>query len=261
MSLPQHPVLIDSHCHLNYLYDPEARLAEARAAGVTGFLCIGVDRAGADDVLGLAQRHPDVWASVGVHPDAAATQPDVEWLAPRTHEARVVAVGETGLDFFRLDAADRASREAQKRAFDRQLEIAREAQLPAVVHTRAAEAETRCLLEAHAGVVGVLHCFTESWDLARIALDLGWFVSISGIVTFRNADNVRDVARRVPSDRLLIETDAPWLAPVPHRGVENHPALLRHTLDHLAALRGVDPEELAARTACNFHALFSRAAP
>lgn len=262
-------MLVDSHCHLNYLDEPDLRLTEARAAGIGAFLCIGVDQAGIGDVLALANRHADVWASVGVHPDSAADEPTLDWLSGALGDPNVVAIGETGLDFFRLahaagadaagaeDASDVQMR--QRRAFDYQLALADEQDLPVIIHTRAAESQTRDVLRAHPGVTGVLHCFTESWTLAREALDLGYYISISGIVTFKNAENVREVARQVPADRLLVETDAPWLAPVPHRGQPNHPALVTHTAAFLAELRGVDPEVLARTTTDNFYSLFSRA--
>ena len=251
-------MLVDSHCHLNYLDDPVAALSRARAAGVGGFLCIGVDADGIGDVLALAEAHDDVWATAGQHPEAAAGARD--WLAGRLTHPRVVAVGETGLDYFHESSPEAQRR--QREAFDEQLALAAQHRLPVVVHTRAAEADTRELLQAHAGVGGVLHCFTESWELASAALDLGYYVSMSGIVTFRSADNVREVARRVPADRLLVETDCPWLAPVPHRGQRNEPGYLPDTASFLAELRGQSPEALAATTTGNFEALFGvRIAP
>ncbi|MEQ8483579.1 MAG: TatD family hydrolase [Pseudomonadales bacterium] len=249
-------MLIDSHCHLNYLSEPEACLAAARARGVTGFLCIGVDRDGIGAVLDLADGHPDVWASVGQHPDAAEQPAD--WIEPLLSRQRVVAVGEMGLDYFR--DPDAAARQRQQAVFEQQLALAAAHRLPAVIHTRAAEADTLARLRAQPDAVGVLHCFTESWALASAALDLGYYVSISGIVTFKNGDNVRDVARRVPDDRLLVETDSPYLAPVPHRGRRNEPAYVADTAAYLAELRGQSPEALAEVTTANFYRLFSRAA-
>lgn len=251
-------MLVDSHCHLNYLEAPEARLAAARAAGVGAFLCIGVDQAGCDEVLALASAHDDVWASVGLHPEAAAADGfrDPAWIRAGAAHERVVAVGETGLDY--ADGPDAAGRRAQLRAFDGQLDLAAELGLPVVVHTRAAQDDTLALLRAHPGVRGVLHCFTESWSMAEAALDLGYYISMSGIVTFRNADNVRAVARRIPDERLLIETDCPWLAPVPHRGRTNEPAYLGATARFLAELRGDSLESLARTTAGNFRCLFDR---
>ena len=248
-------MLVDSHCHLNYLDDPDARLAAARAAGVHGVLCIGVDQSGSSAVLDLAERHADVWASVGQHPDAAAA--DLGWIEPLLTHPRVVAVGETGLDYFHV--GEPAGQARQRQAFVHQLALAESTGLPVVVHTRAAEDDTLRLLREHPNAVGVLHCFTESCEMARQALDLGYYISISGIVTFKNGANVRDVARQVPDDRLLIETDAPWLAPVPHRGRKNEPAYVADTAEYLAELRGVPLDILAAATSENFLRLFPRA--
>jgi TatD DNase family protein len=249
-------VLVDSHCHLNYLDDPDAKLDAARSAGVRAFLCIGVNAATQPAVLLLAERHSDVWASAGVHPESATDEP-LDWIRAAVRHRRVVGIGETGLDYLGIDADD-PKRRIQRDSFAAQLAIASEANLPAIVHTRAAEDDTRDLLIAHRGVVGVLHCFTESWSLASAALDLGWYVSISGIVTFKNGDNVRDVARRVPIDRILVETDAPWLAPVPMRGKTNEPAFVVHTAEFVARLRGDDPVDFAAATSANFARLFHR---
>ncbi len=248
-------MLVDSHCHLNYLEDPGLRIREARGAGVTGQLCIGVDEARISEVLALAEREPDIWASVGQHPDAAANAFD--WLEPALAHPRVVAVGETGLDYFHTEEA--AARARQRESFEYQLTLADRHGLPVVVHSRAAEADTLALLRQFPQVRGVLHCFTESWEMAAEALTLGYYISISGIVTFRNGDNVREVARRVPEDRLLVETDAPWLAPVPHRGRANAPAYVRDTAEYLAELRGVSFATLAEQTSRNFYALFRRA--
>lgn len=244
-------MLVDSHCHLNFLEAPEERLAAARRAGVSGFLCIGVDQAGIAEVLALAERHDDVWATVGQHPDAAG---DPGWVTAHADHPRVVALGEMGLDYFHESAA--AARRGQRDAFERQLGFAAERRLPVVVHTRAAEQDTLALLRAHPGVIGVLHCFTESWEMAAAAMELGFYVSISGIVTFNSADNVRDVARRLPDDRLLVETDSPWLAPVPHRGRPNEPAHVVETLAFLARLRDCSSADLAAGTSRNFRRLF-----
>lgn len=245
-------MLIDSHCHLNYLDDPRAALTAARAQGVEQVLCIGVEHARIDEVLQLAQTHEPVWASVGEHPDNATGDP--AWVEAHLSAAKVLAVGETGLDYFHTD--DRKQRALQRDSFGAHLALAQARALPVVVHTRMAETDTMDLIEAHHGVTGVLHCFTESWSMAKRALDLGFYVSISGIVTFKNGANVRDVAKRVPSDRLLVETDAPWLAPVPHRGETNEPAFVADTARFLATLRGVDLDELAADTTANFTRLF-----
>jgi TatD DNase family protein len=246
-------LLVDSHCHLNYLDDPDSRLQAARLAGVDGFLCIGVDKDGIAAVLDIAERHLDVWASVGQHPEAAESPPD--WVSNYLTHPRVVAVGETGLDYHHGRQAH--IQRLQRERFAWHLEIAGVAGLPVVVHTRDAVADTADLLRAHRDVGGVLHCFTETWDLAKSALDLGYYISISGIVTFRNGENVREVASRVPRDRLLVETDCPWLAPAPHRGRTNEPAFVRDTATFLADHLNWDRDALAAQTSENFFRLFA----
>ena len=254
-------MLVDSHCHLNYLDAPTAALRLAREQGVSGFLCIGVEQAATHEVIAFAHDHPDVWASGGQHPEASAQDPTwIETLmtSPTAAPRRVVAMGEMGLDFY--DCADDAAfKKRQQTCFDYQLDLARRLDFPVVIHTRNAEAETRQLLRRHTGVVGVLHCFTESWDLARTALDLGYYISMSGIVTFKNGDNVREVAAKVPRERLLIETDAPWLAPVPHRGKQNQPAFVADTARFLADWLHWDFAELGQQTTANFFRLFDRA--
>jgi TatD DNase family protein len=250
-------VLVDSHCHLNYFDDADARLAAARMVGVHAFLCIGVNADTQRAVIGIAERHQDVWASAGLHPESAGESGSLDWVRAAARHERVVGIGETGLDYFKVDAED--VRRNQRESFAAHLDIAHDVSLPVIVHTRAAEADTLDLLRLHRGTIGVLHCFTESWELARGALDLGWYVSISGIVTFRNAANVREVASRVPDDRLLVETDCPWLAPVPQRGKTNEPAFVTHTAQFLATLRGQTLEALAEHTTGNFHRLFARA--
>ena len=248
-------MLVDSHCHLNYLEDPDRCLADARGLGVSRVLCIAVDAGHAYQVLNLAENHPDVWASVGQHPEAAEEGP-TDWIEPLLAHPRVVAVGEAGLDYHQ--ASSEKVRGVQRKCFEQQLELAALHNLPIVVHTRSAELDTLSLLKAFPQVRGVLHCFTESWEMARQALELGYFVSISGIVTFKNAANVRDVAVRIPEDRLLVETDAPWLAPAPHRGRPNEPAFVRDTAAFLADLRAVSFAALAETTTRNFLSLFDR---
>jgi len=238
------------------LEDPADALLKARERGIRGFLCIGVDEPGIDAVLGLAEGHADVWATVGQHPDASVADP--RWIERYLTHPRVVALGEMGLDYYH--EASSAGQALQQQRFDYQMGLAARADLPVVVHTRNAEADTLALLQRHPGVLGVLHCFTESWALAEAAIEIGYYVSISGIVTFRNAENVREVARRVPADRLLVETDCPWLAPVPHRGRRNQPAFVADTANFVAELRGTSSEALAAQTTANFYRLFCRAA-
>jgi TatD DNase family protein len=247
-------VLIDSHCHLNLLDHPDRALTQARAQGVGGFLCIGVDEPGIGAVLRLAEAHPDVWATVGQHPDASAAAAD--WIERYVAHPRVVALGEMGLDYYHERSQEGQQRQRERFAW--QLDLARRAALPVVIHTRQAEADTLDLIRQFPGVIGVLHCFTESWALAAAAIEQGYYVSISGIVTFRNAENVREVARRIPDDRLLVETDCPWLAPVPHRGRPNQPGYVADTAAFLAQLRGTSTAALAATTTANFRRLFSR---
>ncbi len=254
-------MIVDSHCHLNYLADCDARLGAAREAGVCGFLCIGVNEATHPQVLAIAERHQDVWASVGVHPESVDATTSLDWLQAAARHPRIVGIGETGLDYVGGDGESPQLRARQRASFAAHLALGAAEALPVIVHTRAADADTMDLLRAHRDCVGVLHCFTESWELARCALDLGWTISISGIVTFRNADNVRAVARQIPDDRLLIETDSPWLAPAPHRGKPNEPAWVVHTAAYLAELRGQALAHLAQHTTANFERLFSTSLP
>jgi TatD DNase family protein len=256
--------LIDSHCHLNYEGLAERRdevLANARAAGVTGFLNISTRQREWDDVIAVADANPDVWATVGVHPHEADAHPDLgaAALTDAASHPRVIAIGECGLDYF-YDKSDRA---AQRERFAAHIEAARMAGLPLVVHTRDAEDDTAEILGAavaQGGVAGVLHCFTGSQELACKALDLGFFISLSGIVTFKNARDLQETAKIIPDDRLLVETDSPFLAPVPHRGRTCEPAFVADTARFVAELRGVDVETLAEQTSANFFNLFAKAA-
>ena len=245
-------MFIDSHCHLNYLQSASKALERARNCGVKGILCIGVDEAGIDEVLAIAQTHDDVWASVGMHPQSV--QQEYAWIEEKLLTPGVVAVGETGLDYKTADSAE--EHRMQLQAFEHQMDLAERFDLPVVIHTRDAQSDTLKMLENFPKVRGVLHCFTESWEMAERAIELGYFISISGIVTFAKAENVRAVAEKVPLDRLLIETDAPWLAPVPHRGKENEPAFVADTASFLAQLRGIYVDDLAQATSANFSRLF-----
>jgi len=256
--------LIDSHCHLNYAGLAERQdevLANARARGVTGFLNISTRQSEWGDVISAAERNPDVWATVGVHPHEADKHPDLgaAALVEATSHPRVIAIGECGLDYF----YDNSERGAQKERFEAHIEAARESGLPLVVHTRDAEDDTAEILGRavrEGGVTGVLHCFTGTADLARKVLDLGFYISLSGIVTFKNAKELQETASWLPSDRMLVETDSPFLAPVPHRGQTCEPAFVADTAAFVAELRGEDPESLAEETTANFFRLFSRAA-
>ena len=254
-------MLVDSHCHLDRLDlaahggSLDAALDAARARGVGHFLCIGVSADNAAQVRALAARYPDVDCSVGIHPlDLAPGEaPALDWLLGELNHPEVVAIGETGLDYhYEPEAA-----QLQQASFRLHLEAARLTGKPVVIHTRAARADTLTLLrEAALPQAGVLHCFTEDWEMAKAALDLGYYISLSGIVTFRNADALRDVARQVPADRLLVETDSPYLAPIPHRGKPNLPEYVRDVAEFIALVRGESFEQLAAQTTENFKRLF-----
>lgn len=253
--------LIDSHCHLNYpglVEDEERVLERARERGVGGFLNISTRRSEWSDVVAAAERHSDVWASIGVHPHEADRHPDLgaAALVEASQHPRVVAIGECGLDYH-YDKSDRA---AQRERFRAHMDAARQTGLPLVIHTRDAEEDTAAILSEQPGVRGVLHCFTGSRWLAERGLELGYYVSLSGIVTFKNAKDLQEVARNVPHDRLLVETDAPFLAPMPNRGKTCEPAFVVDTAAFVADLRGDEPDQLAERTTANFFRLFGKAA-
>ena len=257
-------MLADSHCHLNYkglAEDQAAVLARARARGVTAMLNIATRESEWDDVLATAEREPDVWASVGIHPHEADQHPDVDTakLVDRARHPRVVGIGESGLDYF-YDHSDRA---AQAASFRAHIAAAREAAVPIIVHTRDAEEDTAHIMEEELGrgaYTGVIHCFTGTGAFADRMLAAGFYISISGIVTFRNARELQETAARLPAERLLVETDAPFLAPVPHRGKTGEPGFVADTAAFLAQLRGENVDELQAYTARNFHTLFSKTA-
>jgi TatD DNase family protein len=255
-------MLADSHCHLNYkgLQEQQQEVLErARARGVTAMLNIATRESEWDAVLATAEREPDVWATVGIHPHEADQHPHVDTatLVARARHPRVVGIGESGLDYH----YDHSDRDRQRASFRAHIAAAREARVPIVVHTRDAEDDTAAIMreEMEQGAyTGVIHCFTASDAFADIALDLGLFISISGIVTFRNAVDLQATAARLPRERLLIETDAPFLAPVPHRGKTGEPGFVADTAAFLARLRGEDVEDLQRYTADNFHALFDK---
>jgi TatD DNase family protein len=258
-------MLADSHCHLNYkglVEEQQAVLARARARGVTAMLNIATRENEWDAVLATAEREPDVWATVGIHPHEADQHSHIDTakLVARAAHPRVVGIGESGLDYY-YDHSDRARQQASFRAH---IAAAREAKVPLVVHTRDAEEDTAAILKEEmdeGGYTGVIHCFTASGAFADRALDLGLYISISGIVTFKNARDLQETAARLPRERLLIETDAPFLAPVPHRGKPGEPSFVADTAAFLAKLRGEDVEDLQSYTAGNFHALFSKTRP
>ncbi|MES2443787.1 MAG: TatD family hydrolase [Pseudomonadota bacterium] len=254
--------LADSHCHLNYkgLVEEQAQvIARARETGVEAMLNISTREREWDEVIGLAEREPDIWASVGIHPHEADEHPDVGTaaLVARARHPRVVGIGESGLDYY----YDHSDRDRQRASFRAHCAASRETGLPIIVHTREAEADTAEILRDELGkgaFPGVIHCFTASAGFADIALELGFYISISGIVTFKNARDLQETAARLPLDRLLIETDSPFLAPVPHRGRTGEPAFVADTCRFLATLRGEDPDALADATRANFHALFTK---
>lgn len=255
-------MLIDSHCHLNYpgvVEDVAGVLARARSAGVGGFLGISTRRNEWDAVIAQADAAPDVWATVGIHPHEADHHPDTDTasLIAASQHARVVGIGETGLDYY----YDKSDRQRQQTSFAAHIGAARATGLPLIVHTRDAEADTLALLAAPgAGVLrGVIHCFTASQAFADQALALGFYISISGIVTFRNARDLQATAATLPADRLLVETDSPFLSPVPMRGKPCEPAYVAHTARFLADLRGEGHDELADATTANFFKLFDKA--
>lgn len=257
-------MLVDSHCHLNYkglVEDQQGVLARARAAGVAGFLNISTRQREWAEIVGVAEREADVWASVGIHPHEADQHADLGEgaLLEAAAHPRVVGIGETGLDYY-YDHSDRATQQALLRIH---AGAARKTGLPLIVHTRDAEEDTAAILAEEMGkgaFSGLIHCFTASADFARQMLELGLSISLSGIVTFKNAKDLQQVAIEIPEDRLLVETDAPFLAPVPHRGQTCEPAFTADTARFVAALRGVSEEQLGRTTTANFFQLFSKAA-
>src|SRR5258708_574126 len=255
------PGLVDSHCHLDFP-DFDGKMAEIReemrANGVTHALCISVNLAGFPKVLGLAEAHDNFLATVGVHPDHEdRTAVDRARLVELAHHPRVVAIGDTGLDYYGVSG----DLEGQRERFRAHIRAGRECGKPLVIHTRQGAEDTLTIMrEEGAGEVGgVMHCFTESQAVAEAAVALGFHISLSGIVTFKNAGALRDVARWVPPERLLVETDSPYLAPVPHRGKTNRPGLVRHVGEEVARLRCIPLPQLARVTTRNFFNLFSAA--
>lgn len=257
-------MLVDSHCHLNYkglIEDQLQVIARARAAGVTTMLNISTRESEWDSVIATASRDPNIWATVGIHPHEADAHPDVdtERLIARSAHPKVIGIGETGLDYY----YDHSDRDQQKTSFRSHIVAARETGLPLIVHTRDAEEDTAAILSAEMGkgaFSGVIHCFTASADFAEKALALGLYISLSGIVTFKNAKDLQATAITIPEDRLLIETDAPFLAPVPHRGRTCEPAFVADTARFISGLRGISVERLQEITSRNFFTLFSKSA-
>lgn len=257
-------MLIDSHCHLNYkglVEDQAAVLQRARLSGVELMLNIATRESEWDAVLTTAIREPDVWATVGIHPHEADEHPHIDTakLVDRAAHPRIVGIGETGLDYY----YDHSDRDRQQTSFRAHIAAARETQLPLIVHTRDAEDDTLAILRDEMGkgaFPGVIHCFTASGAFADAAMEIGFYISISGIVTFRNAKDLQETAKRLPANRILIETDSPFLAPVPHRGKPCEPGYVADTARFLANLRGETIEELEANTTANFRKLFAKTA-
>lgn len=254
-------MLIDSHCHLDRLdLAPfggtlDGVLEHARSMGVTRFLSISVDLNEYPTLIGIVEKHDNIWMSVGVHPSDVKDIPTVEQLVQLCEHPKVVAIGETGLDYYKASASDF---EIQQESFRIHIRAAVQTGLPLIIHTREARADTIRLLKEEGAerCKGVLHCFTESLEMAEEAMALGFYVSISGIVTFKNAIELKEVAKALPLDRLLVETDSPYLAPVPHRGKSNYPGYTRFVAEYIAELRGIPFETLAEATTQNFERLF-----
>jgi TatD DNase family protein len=257
--------LVDSHCHLHCIdltefdNDLDQVLHLARAQGVEHMLCVCIEEKDIPALYQIAGRYPDVDISVGVHPNAeVAVEPNSLRLIELSQHPACVAIGETGLDYYRTETE--AARELQRQRFREHIRAARASSKPLIIHTRLAAEDTLLLMqeESAATVGGVMHCFSESWEIAKRALDLNFYLSFSGIVTFKNATELQAVVKKIPSDRLLIETDSPYLAPTPFRGKQNHPALVRYVAQAISELRQVDYETLARQTTNNFYRCFRR---
>ena len=254
-------MLVDSHCHLDFadaVERPEI-IARAKRAGVKTLLTIGTKLDEFPTVRAIAESDPDIWCSIGVHPHEAAVEPaaTLDGLVAATKHAKVVGIGETGLDFY----YEHSPRARQAEVFRLHIAAARAAEVPLIVHTRDADPETIAILEEERPPAGVIHCFSTGRALAERAVALGFYISLSGIVTFKTAQELRDIVRDLPLDRILVETDAPYLAPVPLRGKRNEPAFITHTAALVAELKGVPPDELARATTANFFRLFAKARP
>jgi len=255
-------MFIDSHCHLNLLAEEEggvdAALQRAKDNLVDHILCISIDKKSCHEVMALSQKYPNLTASVGIHPNVDQEENFTydELIALASHD-KVIAIGETGLDYFRSEG----DLEWQRDRFRTHIEAGKTLRKPLIIHTREARDDTMDILEQnnaeHAG--GIIHCFTEDWNTAKRALDIGFYISLSGIVTFKNAKELQEVAKQLPLDRILIETDSPYLAPVPHRGKTNQPAFVKHVAEFLAELRGDTVENIAQASSDNFKRLFPTA--
>lgn len=252
-------MFIDSHCHLNLLADEAggipAVLTQAKDNQVDHILCISIDTDSCHEVLSLVENYPDLTGSIGIHPNVDKSESlSVDALVKLATHDKIIAIGETGLDYFRSEG----DVEWQRDRFRTHIAAAKQLKKPLIIHTREARDDTMDILEnedaEQAG--GIIHCFTENWQTAKRALDIGFYISLSGIVTFKNAVELQNVAKKLPLDRILIETDAPYLAPVPHRGRTNKPAYVKHVAEFIAELRGDTVENIAQQTTANFHRLF-----
>jgi TatD DNase family protein len=255
-------MFVDSHCHLDFPEYAEKvpdLLERMKAAKVTHAMCISVDMPDFPNVLALAQTHDNLFATVGTHPDYEDTpEPTEDQLVELAKHPKILAIGETGLDYYRMGDRTYEQMEWQRERFRTHIRAAKRAKKPLIIHTRSASEDTIKILkeEGASEVAGVMHCFTETWDVAQAAMDLGFYISFSGIVTFKNAKELQETCKKVPLDRMLIETDAPFLAPIPHRGKTNEPAWVSHVGEFIANLRGITVEEVAKSTTENFRTLF-----
>ena len=258
-------MLVDSHCHLDYLpagAERDAVIERARRAGIGAMLTISTKITEFPAVRAIAETTPDIWCSVGIHPHEAAAEPETgaDTLAELARHPKVIGIGETGLDFY----YEHSPRDRQAASFRAHAAAARATGLPLIVHTRDADPETAGILREEAGkgaLTGVIHCFSTGRELAEQALEFGFYISVSGIVTFKNAEGLRAIVRDLPLDRILVETDAPYLAPVPMRGKPNEPGYMVHTAAQVAALKGISATDLALATTANFFRLFTKAQP
>ncbi len=252
--------IVDSHCHIDRVdFDQfggsvESMLAHANELSVKQFLCVCIDLENFDAVASLAKKYPQIYASVGVHPtEQEGKDPSVDELLALADNDRVIAIGETGLDYFHVE---KESADWQRARFRRHIAASNQSGKPMIIHTRDARADTIQIMTEERANAGVMHCFSEDWDTAKAALDLGFYISFSGIVTFKSADSLREVAKKVPLDRLLVETDSPYLTPVPNRGKPNSPAYTYYVAEKLAEIRGLSVAEIAQATTNNFNQLF-----
>lgn len=252
-------MFIDSHCHLNLLAKEQggldAIISQAQDAQIDHILCISIDKESCKEVLDIAESYPNITASVGIHPNVDEQENfTVDELVSLAQHEKVIAIGETGLDYFRSEG----DLEWQRERFRVHIEAAKQLKKPLIIHTREARDDTMTILEQEDAQLagGIIHCFTENWQTAQRALDIGFYISLSGIVTFKNALELQEVAKKLPLDRILIETDAPYLAPMPHRGKTNKPAYVKHVAEFVAQLRGDTVDNIAHQTSANFHRLF-----